>query len=68
MMKCGTNTIWPNAFNAAPDRYDASITKGLVSPKGLKIIAVRLSLSILSLIRLCMRVGWIVCGRMHQAS
>ena len=63
MMKCGTSTILAkNAFNAAPDRYDASITKGFGKPEGIEDYCRKLSLSILNLIRLCMRVGWIVCG------
>lgn len=58
-----------NAFNAAPERYDASIAKGFGKPKGtLKIIAVKRSLSISSRTKRCMKAGWIVCGKMHRAS
>ena len=39
-MKCGTkHHFGQNAFNAAPDRYDASITKGFCKSEGMKIIA-----------------------------
>ncbi len=57
-----------NAFNAAPDRYYASITKGFGKPEGIEDYCRKAQLVDIELNK-AMYEGWlIVCGRMHQAS
>ena len=57
-----------NAFNAAPERYDASIAKGFGKPEGIEDYCRKAQLIISSRTKRCMKAGWIVCGKMHRAS